>query len=340
MSAAMSLQKTESIKVQGEKYLWQLPEVEKEMILNCARDLNIAMPIAQTLIARGLDNLKDINNFLFSSYEKDVPHASLMRDANKAVDRILLAIKNEEKILIAGDYDVDGITSSGMMIMCLSKLGAKINFFLPNRARDGYGLAEKTVVRAADNNYKVIITVDNGITAFGPAKKAKELGIDLIITDHHRSHDELPDAFAIVDPNQKDCEYPYKHLAGVGVSFKILALLYEKLNKKMPSKIYELLLLGTVADVVPLVGENRFWVRECLNYVNKNKSEESFSLKVLKQNGKFAKQELTSTDIGFLLTPQINALGRLEDARDGVKFLIGSNEQETVQIGKVLLELN
>lgn len=325
------------VRIQGHKYLWQLPQTDQKLVLDCAQNFNLAFPIAQTLISRGFQDLAQIRDFLFSSFEKDVPHASGMKDADRAVDRLMLAIKNDEKILIAGDYDVDGITSSALIMYCMNKLGAKVNFFLPNRVRDGYGLSVKTVERAAKSGYSVIITVDNGITAFEPALKAKELGIDLIITDHHRSHDHLPAAYAIVDPNQTGCPYPYKHLAGVGVSFKIMGLLYERLGLELPERIYELLLLGTVADVVPLVGENRYWVRHGLNYVNKI---ESMPLKILKENGKFAKQIISSIDIGFLLTPQINALGRLEDPRDGVQFLIGSNELVVKQVGQVLLQLN
>lgn len=325
------------VRIQGQKYLWQLPQTDQKLVLDCAQNFNLAFPIAQTLISRGFHNLDQIRDFLFSSFEKDVPHASGMKDADLAVDRLMQAVKNGEKILIAGDYDVDGITSSALIMYCMGQLGAKINFFLPNRVRDGYGLSVKTVERAAKSGYSVIITVDNGITAFDPALKAKELGIDLIITDHHRSHDHLPEAYAIVDPNQSGCPYPYKHLAGVGVSFKIMGLLYERLGLELPDRIYELLLLGTVADVVPLVGENRYWVRHGLNYVNQ---VESMPLKILKENGKFAKQIISSIDIGFLLTPQINALGRLEDPRDGVQFLIGSNELIVKQVGQVLLQLN
>ncbi len=327
----------QSVRIQGHKYLWQLPQTDQKLVLDCAQNFNLAFPIAQTLISRGFHSLEQIRDFLFSSFEKDVPHASGMKDADRAVDRLMLAIKNGEKILIAGDYDVDGITSSALIMYCMNKLGAKVNFFLPNRVRDGYGLSVKTVERAAQSGYSVIITVDNGITAFEPALKAKELGVDLIITDHHRSHDHLPEAYAIVDPNQSGCPYPYKHLAGVGVSFKIMGLLYERLGLELPERIYELLLLGTVADVVPLVGENRYWVRHGLNYVNQ---VESMPLKILKENGKFTKQIISSVDIGFLLTPQINALGRLEDPRDGVQFLIGSNELVVKQVGQVLLQLN
>ena len=278
-----------------------------------------------------------IYDFLFTSYEKDVAHPSLMKDAEKAVTRIIDALNNKEKILICGDYDVDGITSSAMMMLCLVPLGAHINYFLPNRIRDGYGLSIKTVTRAAANNYKLLITVDNGISAFDPALEAKKLGIDLIITDHHQPHDHLPDAFAIIDPYQTDCLYPYKKFAGVGVTFKILSYLYEKLGLTLPDKVYELMLLGTVADVVPLTGENRYWTRYGLQHVQK---KESFALTVLKENARIQKENLSSTDIGFLITPQINALGRLEDARDGVSFLVGSDHAHVVQVGKVLQHLN
>ncbi len=322
--------------VQGLKYRWKLPELHPET-LNIAASYNLSIAIAQTLCSRGYNTHDAINSFLFTSAEKDIAQASLLQDAPKAVDRLLHAIEHKEKILIAGDYDVDGITASSLMMICLLPLGAVVNFFLPHRARDGYGLSVKTVERAAANGYKLIITVDNGITAFAPATRAKELGIDLIITDHHRPHAHLPDAFAIVNPHRHDCAYPFKYFAGVGVIFKVLSLLYERKGIMLPAKAYELLLLGTIADVVPLLGENRYWVRHGLQYVNEI---ESFSLTVLKKNGRLAKPRIKASDIGFSIAPQINALGRLEDARQGVSFLIGSNAQEVQHIGAILLELN
>lgn len=323
--------------LQGEKYLWRLPDFDKKLVADVAASYNLSFPIVQTLFTRGFIQKDAIDAFLFTTFERDVAHPSRMKDAQKAVDRILYAIEHQEKILVCGDYDVDGITSSALMMISLLPLGAQVNFFLPHRVRDGYGLSTKIVERAAKNGYKVMITVDNGITAFEPAARAKELGIDLIITDHHRPHDHLPDAFAIVNPNQVDCPYPFKVLAGVGVSFKLLSLLYEMKGLTMPVKAYELLLLGTVADVVPLIGENRFWVRHGLNYVNQH---ESLALRVLKQNGKVTHERISATDIGFSLAPQINALGRLEDPRQGVGFLIGSNQKEVEHTGKILLELN
>jgi single-stranded-DNA-specific exonuclease len=323
--------------VTGKKYVWKVSAVDQQKIAAISARYNLSFAIAQVLYSRGFTDEDAMESFLFSSFEKDVADPRLLKDAEKAVDRILLAMERQEQMLVFGDYDVDGITSSSLMMICLLPLGAKINYFLPNRVKDGYGLSTKIVERASQNNYKVIITVDNGITAIEQADRAKELGIDLIITDHHRPHAKVPDAYAIVNPNQIDCGYPYKTLAGVGVTFKILSLLYEKKGLQLPSKAYELLLLGTVADVVPLIGENRFWVRHGLNYINKI---ESLSFKLLKANGKVTKPKLSSTDIGFSITPQINALGRLEDPRQAVKFLIGTDVDTAETVAKVLLEMN
>ena len=324
--------------INGSKYRWRIAQPDSSSVLDIASRYNVSFAIAQTLVTRGYTTHDQVESFLFSSFEKDVAHPALMKDAQKAVERIIRAIDAREKILIAGDYDVDGITSSALMMTSLLPLGAQINFFLPHRVRDGYGLSVKTVERAAQNGYKVIVTVDNGITAFEPARRAKELGIDLIITDHHKPHDHLPDAYAVVDPHQHDCPYPFKYFAGVGVSFKLMTLLYElKGIPSLPVKALELLLLGTVADVVPLKDENRFWVRHCLLQVNR---QQSISLNVLKSNGKVDKAEISATDVGFSLAPQINALGRLEDPRQGVKFLLGVDEDEVAQVGKVLYELN
>ncbi|MBP6892752.1 single-stranded-DNA-specific exonuclease RecJ [Candidatus Babeliales bacterium] len=323
--------------VQGSKYLIGLPQIDQEKAIAISHRFGLSMSLAQTLIARSLFEEQAIEDFLISPVEKNVHDPKLMKDALKAVQRIMQAIENKEKILIAGDYDVDGITSSSLMLMGLLPLGALVNFYLPNRVKDGYGLSTKIVQKAYDNGYKVIITVDNGITAFEPAVLAKTLGIDLIITDHHRPHDHTPDAYAIVNPHQMDCLYPFKYFAGVGVAFKLISLLCEQRGMEIPGKVIELLLFGTVADVVPLTGENRYWVRYGLGYVNQT---ESYSLTVLKENSKFAKPELFSMDIGFSITPQINALGRLDDAREGVQFLIGNNSAEVDRIGKILLEMN
>jgi single-stranded-DNA-specific exonuclease len=319
----------------GQKYRWLLPNFDNLFIEEVMAKLGVSKLIAMFLVSRG-KSVVDAEAFLQSSPD-NVPHAALLKDCAKAVDRVRQAIENKEKILIVGDYDVDGITSTSMLMTCVPLLGADINFYLPNRLKDGYGLSVKIVEKAAAYNYKVIITVDNGISAVLPAQRAKELGIDLIITDHHRPQAVLPPAYAIVDPHQDDCQYPYKYLAGVGVTFKFLCLLFESYQKDLPTKVYELLLLGTVADVVPLTGENRYWVKFGLNHVN---GRDSLALNNLKINSNCNRPAITSSDIGFFLAPQINALGRLDDARDGVYFLIGSNEDRVAKIGQNLKNFN
>lgn len=323
--------------LKGEKYLWRAVPESDDVVFGVARRYNLAIPIAQTLITRGYTTSDAIDAFLFATAADSCADPRLLKDAEKAVERLERAIAAGEKILIAGDYDVDGVTSSALMLTCLLPLNATINFFLPHRQRDGYGLSVKTIERAAAHGYTVVITVDNGITAYEPARVARSLGIDLIITDHHRPHAELPDAYAIVDPHQATCSYPFKHFAGVGVIFKLMSLLYQRRGLEMPAKVYELLMLGTVADVVPLQGENRFWVRYGLQQVN---GTESLAMRSLKCNAKFTKTTISSLDVGFYFAPQINALGRLDDARAAVGFLLGDDEDKVMTVGTTLAELN
>lgn len=323
--------------ISGQKYFWQISPTNDHTLADIAIRYNIGIPVAEVLINRGYNTPGQIEDFLFLHEQDNVFHPSLLADNLKATERIQRAIKAKEKMLISGDYDVDGITASSLMMACLLPLGADINFFLPNRAIHGYGLSTATIKKAAASGYTVIITVDNGITAHEAALEAKKYAIDLIITDHHKPHSSLPEAYAIVNPQRSDCSYPFKQLAGVGVSFKLMSLLYEKEGRALPKKAYELLLLGTIADVVPLIQENRYFVRYGLNSINKEPSE---SLSVLKTNGNVQKERISSIDIGFSITPQINALGRLDDPREAVRFLIGTDKNHIDRVGKILLELN
>jgi len=321
----------------GLKYRWQMPSIPSDIQQNVVQAFNISPAVVHVLLARGCASREEIEHFLFGSSEDLVNDPRLLQDADRAVHRIMQAIDRGERILIAGDYDVDGITSTAMMMLCLLPLTQHVNFFLPHRSRDGYGLSEKIVNRAAHNGYSLIITVDNGITATNAIQAANGHGVDVIVTDHHQPHDQLPPAYAIVNPHREDCAYPYKTLAGVGVTFKLLSLLYTQVGRSLPEKVYELMMLGTVADVVPLTGENRYWVRYGLSWVNK---AHSTAIHVLRDNSGIEKQRLSSIDIGFGIAPQINALGRLEDPRQGVTFLIGRDVQETRHVGNTLHELN
>ena len=323
--------------IKGEKFLWKLPNPQVQEIVQLSIAQSLAQPVAEILYNRGYRDSAAINDFLLTLHEKDVHDPRLLKGAIIAAERILAAIKHQEKILIAGDYDVDGVTSSSVMLMSLWPLGAKVNYFLPNRERDGYGLSAKTVRRAAENGYKLIVTVDNGISAYKAADEAARLGLELIITDHHRPHGTLPQALAIVNPNQHDCEYPYKYFAGVGVAFKLMSLIYEMIGKTLPEKVLELVTLGTIADVVPLTGENRYWVREGLLNINR---QHSYSLAVLAANNNLTKSQMNSLDLGFMIAPQINALGRLDDSREAVKFLVSSEQADIDRVGEILKAMN
>lgn len=323
--------------IKGEKFLWKIPTAKMSDVAALGSRHSLSLAIAQVLYNRGLHDEAAINDFLFTLQEHNVADPRLLKGATVAADRIFQAIQRGEKMLIAGDYDVDGVTSSSVMLMALWPLGARVNYFLPNRERDGYGLSVKTVQRAAENGYSLIITVDNGISAYAAAEEAARLGIDLIITDHHRPHDTLPKALAIVNPNQVDCDYPYKYFAGVGVAFKLMGLVYEMAGKTLPEKVLELVTLGTIADVVPLTGENRYLVRQGLCKINK---QHSYSLAVLAANNNLSKSSFTSLDLGFMIAPQINALGRLDDSREAVKFLVSSDQAEIDRVGLILKSMN
>lgn len=322
---------------QGAKYRWVLAGADEQQVAAIANGCAIDRALARAVWLRGYTTVHDAQKYLVMGNEW-VADPTLLYGATAAADRILLALERNEKVLIFGDYDVDGITSTAIMLSCLLPLGAQINYYLPNRVRDGYGLSSKIVQKAADSNYQLIVTVDNGITAHQAVADAKARGMSVIITDHHQVHGQLPAADVIVNPHQPACSYPYKDFAGVGVIFKIMTIIYARLGKEMPAKAYELLMLGTVADVVPLRHENRYWVQQGLAHINKNRS---FAIQVLAANGNVAdKAFLSSRDIGFAIAPQLNALGRLDDPREGVTFLISADMGDVMQVGVTLKSIN
>lgn len=323
-------------RIRGEKYWWLLPEPH-DAALQLAANYNISLPVMQTLANRGLSSKEVLDNYLFATYQSESLHPSYLADAQKAVDRIERAIAQGEKILIFGDYDVDGMSATALMMLCLLKAGSSVNFFLPHRMIDGYGLSVSAVRKAARSGYSLIITVDNGTTAFDAAAAAQDAGIDLIITDHHKPLKALPSAYALVNPMRADCHYPCKVLAGVGVAFKLMMLLFERLKMPLPEKVYELVALGTIADVVPLQDENRYWVRYGLAQINKSLS---LPLAILKQNSKIERAQLSASDIGYSIAPQLNALGRLSDPRKAISFLIGADIPMVHDVGRMLFELN
>ncbi len=322
------------------KYVWQNKCNLNNTydISNLAVQLNISIPIATLLYNKGYKTKEDALLFLFPVYDNSIYNSKLMHNAELAVFRILEAITNKEKILICGDYDVDGITSTSLLLYALLEIKANVNFFLPNRVYDGYGLSPQVVRKTKASGYTLLITVDNGTCAFEALIEAKSVGLDVIITDHHQPKDFPEGALYLVNPHQKECSYPFKELAGVGVIFKVVSLLYEKLGITLPCKIYELFLLGTIADMVPLIDENRYWIKYCLEKLKQNNSN---AIALLKKNAKInTERPLNSQDIAFSLAPQINALGRLDDPRNGVLFFIQEEMTQLKTISEQLLYFN
>jgi single-stranded-DNA-specific exonuclease len=324
--------------IKGSRGTYIVPAFDEQTVNHIMEQFHVSKPVAQTLYHRGLKDDDAIKNFLNPPYDAQARHPSLLKDANKAIERISLAIERGEKIRIVGDYDVDGMTSTTLLISCLRPLNANIDYHCPNRMKDGYGIRAKHIEKAKEDGCTLVITVDNGISAFEAGKKATELGIDLLITDHHQEHDSLPEAYAIVNPNQKQCTYPCKALAGVGVAFKLMQLLYGQRNLELPKKAYELMMIGTIADVVPLVDENRYWVRKGFEQAN---SWRSPAFQQLIDNANIESPTIGSTDIAFGIAPQLNAIGRLDDANLGIRFLLDQDDDHNRKIiGTFIMELN
>ncbi len=278
---------------------------------------NMDMFLAQLLSARGIAPDKAevyLNPRLGSMYS---PFE--FKDMEKAVERILLAKKRRERILVHGDFDVDGVTSLALVYRVLTRLGFDVYAYIPNRFDEGYGVSMQGIEKAARIGATLLITVDCGITALEEVAYANSLKIDVIITDHHEPKDVLPHAFAIINPKIGD--YPYDNLAGVGVAFKLLEGIYEKLGKDKTELYWDLDLvaLGTISDLVPLVDENRIFARAGMSILNKTKKA---GLKALKNVASLKEQELSTYHVSFILAPRLNAAGRMEDAMKAFKLLV------------------
>jgi single-stranded-DNA-specific exonuclease len=309
------------------KSRWVLQNKQNEII-----DLNVPISnvVTQLLMNRGLKNAEQIKKFLNPNLE-DLHDPFLFPDMKKVKERINRAIHLGERILVYGDYDADGVTSTTILVETLQRLGAIVDFYIPNRFTEGYGPNEQAFRMAKEADVSLIITVDTGIAAIHEANVAKELGIDLIITDHHEAQEQLPDAYAIIHPKLAD-EYPFKELAGVGVSFKVAHALLDEL----PYEYLELAAIGTVADLVPLQDENRIIVHYGLKALLTTKR---LGLRALKELARIDGQVNEET-IGFAIGPRLNAVGRLQDARPAVELLLADDEFIVQQLASEVEELN
>lgn len=288
-------------------------------------------PITKQLLAqRGITTEEAAKQFITPDLV-GLNHPKDLSMIDKAVERVHQAITNEEKILVFGDYDADGVSSTALLLKALQELGAHYDFYIPNRFTEGYGPNETAFRKAYDQEFKVIITVDTGITAVHEAEVAKELGIDLIVTDHHELQDELPNTYATINPKCSP-DYPFQELAGVGVAFKFA----EHLLGYFPEQLLDLVAIGTIADLVPLVDENRilayFGLRKLTTTTN-------LGLRALKKVCK-VEGNVTEENVGFLLGPRINAVGRLQDAGLAVELLMTEDEDEATEIAHMIQSIN
>ena len=318
------------------KKKWLLKEFDKERVLEISKNFKISPLTAIILYNRGIKDDADINRFLSNGFD-GMCDPFLMRDMDKAVKRILSAKEAGEKITIYGDYDVDGITAIAILYKHLSEMGIPVDYYVPDRMQEGYGVNRDALDKIKQDGSTLIITVDTGITAVEECEYAKKIGLDVIVTDHHECKEIIPDAYAAIDPKRKDCEYPFKSLAGVGVVFKLIQALDG--GKSLPDlmeKYADLMCLGTVADISPLVGENRIIVTEGLKRFNTTTNVGLKALIDVSTNGK----TITTATIGYIIAPRINASGRLGCASRSVELFLTDDVKKAQELANSLCEEN
>lgn len=314
---------------------WNLRKYDNDLVKRIQDTYDVSEIMAKLMIARNIE-FDEINNFLKGSLD-DLKDPYDLKDMEKLVDRIDRAIKNNEKICIYGDYDVDGITSITIMYQFLTKLGAHVMYYLPDRLIEGYGINNNALDEIKDKGVTLVITVDCGITAISEVEHAKEIGLDICITDHHECAETIPDAVAIVNPKRRDSNYNFRLLAGVGVAFKTIIAISMKYNlpKEEYLRFIDIVAIGTISDIVPLIGENRIISKYGLKAMAQT---ENIGLKALIKlvNAK----EMDSMMVSFGMAPRINACGRMGNASAAVKLLLEKNEAKAEQMALGLDELN
>ncbi|MEN8905584.1 MAG: single-stranded-DNA-specific exonuclease RecJ [Clostridiales bacterium] len=319
---------------------WLLKKIDEELAEKISKDLKISNLNSKILVSRGITDYLEIKKFLDTDVSNLINPFKL-KDLEISIERILKAINNSETILIFGDYDVDGVTSTVILTDFLRKLNKNIVYYLPDREKEGYGLTIKAIDNMIDNLDKLpdlIVTVDCGITSINEVKYLKDKGIDTIITDHHQCKEELPNAYAVINPNRNDCTYPFKNLAGVGVAFKLIHGLCIKLNlNDLYLEYIDIVALGTVADVVPIIGENRIIVK---NGIDKMYSTNNIGLEKLMDVSQVLDKKITTYTIAFQIAPKINAAGRIGDANRSVELFLNKDEDRVMSLAKELNKEN
>ena len=316
---------------------WIIQKSNQKFVQKLAKDLGVNHIIAHLLVLRGIENFDDAKLF-FRPELKHLHDPFLMKNMQDAVDRIEKAIANKEKVLVYGDYDVDGTTSVAMMYSFLKRFSPEIEYYIPCRYEEGYGISLKGIDYAKKNNFSLIIALDCGIRAFNQVDYANEKEVDFIICDHHNPADKIPNAIAILNPKQSDCNYPYKELSGCGVGFKLIQAYSQKNNIDFSeiSEYLDLLTVSIGADIVPMTGENRVFSYFGLKQIN---TQPRAGLKALMDIANKIK-ELSISDVVFGIAPRINAAGRIEHAKKAVEILVEQDLDRAKKLASFIEENN
>ena len=316
--------------------IWHRPSGDALSTNTLAQDLNVRPEIAQILINRSIDTAQKAQKYLHGTTE-DFYDPFLLKGMEETVARIEQAIDQNEKITIYGDYDVDGISSISLLLIYFKMIQVEVDFYIPNRQEEGYGINSGALKTISDKGSTLVVTVDCGITAVEEAQVAKELGIDLIITDHHEPQAVLPDAYALVNPKQPACSYPYDMLAGVGIAFKLVQALLGDQFAAHQATFLEIAALGTVADVAPVTDENRIITKYGLKEMNQSSN---LGMQALIEASSLEDRTINGGHIGFVLAPKINAAGRIGSPELGVELLTCESKERAVEVAGQLCDLN
>ncbi len=307
---------------------WILPSAQEETVQELHKKSGKSDYLCELLLARGYQTPEAISEFLSGDGFLQDPYS--LKDMDRAVQRIRKGIEDGEMIAIYGDYDADGVTATVVLFTYLESIGADVRYYIPTRDGEGYGLNQKAIDTIAKMGITLMITVDNGITALEEIAYAGSLGIDVVVTDHHRPKEQLPQAYAVVDPYRRDDETAFKGLAGVGVAFKLVCALEEDIES-MLDYYAELVTIGTIADVMPMSGENRVIVQRGLE---KFSQTENIGLQALMEVAGVAGKSITSETVAFSIVPRINATGRLGHAKKAVDLLTTDDEEVAVGLAQ------
>ncbi|MBW6537690.1 MAG: single-stranded-DNA-specific exonuclease RecJ [Mariniphaga sp.] len=319
--------------------IWTLKKQgDPNEIKHLSAALNVNMTIARLLVQRGITTFNEAKAF-FRPRLSDLHDPFLMKDMDKAVARLELAINNQEKVLVYGDYDVDGTTSVALMYTFLKPRLNHIEYYIPDRYSEGYGISPKSIDYAAEKGFSLIIALDCGIKAVDKIADARERGLDFVICDHHNPDDEVPPAVAVLDPKQSDCNYPYKELSGCGVGFKLLQAYCQKNNIEL-EEIYDLLdmvVVSIASDIVPITGENRVLAYYGLKKLNSNPG---MGLQTIINLAGINGNDITISDIVFKIGPRLNASGRIEHGKKSVQILVSIDEDKSDILGEEIDSFN